>query len=60
MRAGDQKLRYNLEWPKLRDAHGTPTFKTEALRLVSNVQLVKELLLRNELLIQHYLALLRQ
>ena len=32
---------------KLRDAHGTPTFKTEALRIVSNVQLVKGLLLRN-------------
>ena len=31
---------------KLRDA---PTFKTEAFRLVSNVQLVKQLLLRNEL-----------
>ena len=30
-----------------RDAHGTPTFKTEALRIVNNVQLVKELLLRN-------------
>ena len=43
---------------KLRDAHGTPTFKTEAFRLVSNVQLVKQLLLRNERLIQHYLALL--
>ena len=37
-----------------------PTFKTEALRIVSNVQLVKRLLLRNEWQIQHYLALLRQ
>ena len=32
---------------KLRDAHGMPTFKTEALRIVSNAQLVKELLLQN-------------
>ena len=32
---------------KLRDAHGMPTFKTEALRIVSNVQLIKELLLQN-------------
>ena len=30
---------------KFRNPHGTPTFKTEALRLVSNVQLVKRLLL---------------
>ena len=36
-----------------------PTFKTEELRLVvvSNVQLVKRLLLCNERQIQHYLAL---
>ena len=33
---------------KLCDTHGTPTFKTEALRLVSNVQLAKRLLMRNE------------
>ena len=44
---------------KLRDAHSTPTFKTEALHLVSNVQLVKGLVLRNEQLIQHYCALLQ-
>ena len=43
---------------KLRDAHGMPTFKTEALRVVSNVQLVKGPLLQNERQIQHYLALL--
>ena len=30
---------------KLCNLHGTPTFKTEALRLVSSVQLVKQLLL---------------
>ena len=29
-------------------SHGMPTFKTEALHLVGNVQLVKGLLLRNE------------
>ena len=40
--------------------YGTPTFKTKALRIVSNVQLVKRLLLRNEWQIQHYLALLQQ
>ena len=34
-----------------------PTFKTEALQLVSNVQLVKRHLLRNEWQIQHYLVL---
>ena len=39
---------------------GMPTFKTEALRVVSNVQLVKGPVLQNELQIQHYLALLRQ
>ena len=33
---------------KLRKPHGTPTFKTEVLCLVSNVQLVKRLLLCNE------------
>ena len=33
---------------KLRNPNGTPTFKTEALHLVSNVQLVKRLLPRNE------------
>ena len=35
-----------------------PTFKTEALRLVSNVLLVKGLLLRNEWQVQHYTLLL--
>ena len=45
---------------KLCDAHGTPTFKTEALRVVSNVQLVRGPVLQNERQIQHYLALLRQ
>ena len=33
---------------KLRNPHSTPTIKTEALRLVSNVQLVKQLLSCNE------------
>ena len=33
-------------------------FKTEALRLVDNVQLVKGLLLQNEWQMQHYLAIL--
>ena len=33
---------------------GMPTFVIEALRLVSDVQLVKRLLLLNEWLIQHY------
>ena len=45
---------------KLRNPHGTPTFKTEELRLVSNVQLVKRLLPCNERQIQRYLALLWQ
>ena len=36
----------------LRNPHGTPTFKTKALRLVSNVQLVKRLLPCNEQQIQ--------
>ena len=45
---------------KLRDAHDTPTFKTEALRLISIVQLVKGRLLRNERQIQHYHAFLRK
>ena len=36
-----------------------PTFVTEALHLVSNLQLVKHLLLLNEQLIQHYLSPLR-
>ena len=45
---------------KLRDAHGTPTSKTEPLRIVSNVQLVKGLLLQIERQIQHCLGLLRQ
>ena len=40
--------------------HTTSTFKTEVLRLVSNVQLVKWSLLLNEQLTQHYLALLWQ
>ena len=43
---------------KLRNPHGTPTIKTKALRLVSNVQLVKRLLPCNERQIQHYLAVL--
>ena len=43
---------------KLCYPHDTPTFKNEALRLISNVQLVKHLILRNEWLTQHYLALL--
>ena len=43
---------------KLRNTHGAPTFKAEALRLVSNVKLVKWLLPCNERQIQHYLALL--
>ena len=43
---------------QLRNPHGMPTFKTEALRLVSNVQLVKGLLPCNEQQIQRYLALL--
>ena len=45
---------------KLRNAHGMPTFKTEVLHIVSNVQLVKGYLLRNKQQIQHYLALLQQ
>ena len=36
------------------------TFKTEVLRIVNNVQLVKGRLLQNERQIQHYLALLQQ
>ena len=36
--------------------HSTPTFETEVFRIISNVQLVKGLLLRNEQQIQHYLA----
>ena len=36
------------------NTHNTPTYKTEVLRLVSNVQLVKRWQ------IQHYLAFLRQ
>ena len=43
---------------KVCNLHGTPTFKTEELRLVSNVQLVKRLLPCNKRQIQHYLALL--
>ena len=45
---------------KLYNLHSMPTFITEALRLVSNVQLVKRLLLYNEQQIQHYLAFLWQ
>ena len=47
---------------KFRDTYSTPTFKTEVLHLVSNVQLVKGLLLQNERQIQYYiyLALLQQ
>ena len=36
------------------------SIKTEALHIVSNVQLVKRLLLHNEWQIQYYLALLQQ
>ena len=36
-----------------------PTFESEVLRLVSNVQLVKKLLLQIEWQIQHHLALLQ-
>ena len=43
---------------KLCNPHGMPTFKTKALHLVSNVQLVKRLLPYNERQIQYYLALL--
>ena len=43
---------------KLRNPHGTLTYKTKVLRLVSNVQLVKWLLPCNERQIQHYLAVL--
>ena len=43
---------------KLRNLHGTLTYKTKALRLVINVQLVKRLLLCNRRQIQCYLALL--
>ena len=45
---------------KLRNPHDTPTFKTEALHLVSNVQLVKRLLPRNEQQIPRNLAPLWQ
>ena len=45
---------------KLLYVHGTPTFKTETLHIVSNVQLVKGFLLQNEWQMQLYLALLRQ
>ena len=47
---------------KLHSPHGMPTFKTEALRLVSNgnVQLFKCLLLQNKWQIQRYFALLWQ
>ena len=41
---------------KLYNLHSIPTFKTEALCLVSNVQLVKGLLSCNELQTQCYLA----
>ena len=40
----------------LRHPYGTPTFKVEALHLVSNVQQLKRLLLLYERLIQRYLA----
>ena len=45
---------------KLHNPHGTPTCKTKVLRLVSNVQLVKQLLWCNKRQIQRYLALLWQ
>ena len=45
---------------KLRNPHGTSTFKTEALCLVSNIQLIKRSLPCNEQQIQCYLALLWQ
>ena len=35
---------------------GMPTFKNESLHLISNIQLVKCLLLRNEWQIQYYLG----
>ena len=42
----DGKLHSHLEWSyKLHNLHGTLTFETEVLLLVSNVQLVKQLLL---------------
>ena len=43
---------------KLCNPHSVPTFKTEELHLVSNVQLVKWLLPCNEQQTQHYIALL--
>ena len=42
----------------LHNRHGIPTFITEVLRHVSNVQLVKHLLLQNEQLRQQYLSVL--
>ena len=54
----------SLKWlPKIirimfRHPYGTPTFKTEALHLVSNVQQLKRFLLLYERLIQRYLNLL--
>ena len=36
----------------------TPTFITEAFRLVTNVQWLKHFLLRNKWLKQHYLSIL--
>ena len=41
-----------------RELHGTPTFMTEALRLVHDVQHLNRLIVLNEQLTQHYLTLL--
>ena len=51
-------LTVTLLFYKLRNLHGTSTYKTKALRLVSNVQLVKWLLPCNGRQLRHYLALL--
>ena len=40
------------------ELHGTPTFMTEAFRLVRDVQHLNRLILLNEQLTQHYLTLL--
>ena len=39
------------------EPHGTPTFMTEALRLVYDLQYLNFLILLNESLTQHYLSL---
>ena len=43
---------------KLHNMHCTPTFKTEVICVVSNLQLVKGLLLQSEWQIQYYLLLI--